>query len=519
MATDAQEFEVMCAQWGLTEDKKGMLSFLIAAQQIDTLDAYLYCEHYHWNMEQIQEHMFDESYAEEWKKKREDRAAEAERRGKGDDDEVFLLAAKIEEPKREILVQCKCGSEMIVTTPRESYPDFNNVARCDLCATLISGDDFIYYCSKGRSPDHKHGYDLCVPCAHKKFPKAAKQPLRLATAMDIAARPPKLAPTTSMLEVPQIVVGHALKAHRSAMLDMLHLSIGSDVKFIVGEEKTEFNAHSLFLSIASPDYWGEKLMGDDKKTDGVRVIELPTVAPAAFQCILNYAYGSHPKVSPLTVVETRYLATLYGMDALVEACENYFDISVDDGICDVLTGIAILEKNTDSSDDCEGKEALTELLQECKDRCRETLELSSKDDVSKLLKSGGFKRMTIEAMIDFVSQDVLPVDEDVLWRAVVDWAEKQAQRGRLILKMGDLDEEKCDVSMSGMKEDYLLKVKGHIRFGLMPETFWMYSVKKFLDSRVSKEILSVAEIATVEGYFKDKSKGCGAFSTKARGAS
>eukprot|EP01084_Bolivina_argentea_P143829 252513_1 len=278
-------------------------------------------------------------------------------------------------------------------------------------------------------------------------------------------------------------------------------ALGSDMHFIVGEKKVQFNAHTVLVASISPVF-NEMI---NEKSLRI-VIDDDNVDPVAFGSVLEYSYCSSPGFDAKNIVQIKYICKKYKIKSLLGFCDEYFNsILSADNFCLMLEHSirfkydGFLEKCDQFLDDYRYR----------RNAYRKSVIHNYNNDISE-----HFLKLSLKSMIWLLKSDDLNINEESLWKYVITWAEYQAENNpKYVITWAEYLEEKDEeehFETSNYYKLYLLKsVRKCIRFGLMSGKFIAKKVKPL-------NVLNDHELATVLLYQFDKAQGCGDFCTERR---
>ncbi|CAJ0929686.1 unnamed protein product [Ranitomeya imitator] len=141
-------------------------------------------------------------------------------------------------------------------------------------------------------------------------------------------------------------------------------------------------------------------------------IHIPDVEPAAFLILLKYLYSDEIDLEADTVLATLYAAKKYIVPALAKACVNFLETSLEAKNACVLLSQSRLFEEPD----------LTL-------RCWEVIDAQAE----LALKSEGFCEIDLPTLEIIVTRETLNTKEDVVFEAVLNWAEAECKRQGLMV--------------------------------------------------------------------------------------
>eukprot|EP01084_Bolivina_argentea_P130690 230712_1 len=97
---------------------------------------------------------------------------------------------------------------------------------------------------------------------------------------------------------------------RQNLINILHDKDFADVKFIIGQDKTEFNVNRLFLASISPVFKA-MLYGHMRESNINSDVIISDIEASSFKSVINYAYGNNPSITATNVLSVRYIRDKY----------------------------------------------------------------------------------------------------------------------------------------------------------------------------------------------------------------
>lgn len=197
---------------------------------------------------------------------------------------------------------------------------------------------------------------------------------------------------------------HPTLRERNAL--MFNNELMADVHFIVGPAgaSKKVPAHKYILAVGSSVFYA-MFYGDLAEVKSE--IHIPDVEPAAFLILLKYLYSDEIDLEADTVLATLYAAKKYIVPALAKACVNFLETSLEAKNACVLLSQSRLFEEPD----------LTL-------RCWEVIDAQAE----LALKSEGFCEIDLPTLEIIVTRETLNTKEDVVFEAVVNWAEAECKR-------------------------------------------------------------------------------------------
>ncbi|XP_069102646.1 BTB/POZ domain-containing protein 2-like [Argopecten irradians] len=190
----------------------------------------------------------------------------------------------------------------------------------------------------------------------------------------------------------------------SESLDHLLTSgIGSDVTFIVGDDKTRFSAHKLVLFSRSPVFFAmfEGPMAEKGE------ITIPDISAETFKLFLRYLYTDRIHLTERNLVPVFNAARKYCVDILISSCQTF------------------LTKNLRPENACSFLEQahlfMAESLQEI---CVRFMI----QNAAAVLQSVTFNDLCLDCLTSVTESDDLGVTETCVYEAIIRWAGAQCTR-------------------------------------------------------------------------------------------
>ena len=269
-----------------------------------------------------------------------------------------------------------------------------------------------------------------------------------------------------------------------------------DVTFIIGKERTQFQANRVFLASISPVFKA-MLYGKMLESKQNSEIEIVDVEATAFEQILRYSYCNNPHLTPKNIIAIRTICEKYQISLISDICDGYFKNCIKkDNVC------LLLSQSIEAKLEC-----YVTIIQQ------KLMEISGiGSHANEIIKSSAFLELTLNAMIIFLQSDALHVQEEDLWEAVQKWAHYQSSDKTTEDSEQKNQEHEIDLVPDPDVRLALMKsVAPFIRFGLMDGEYFAKTVKP-------SNILSLQEVTDVACYIlaNDPNAQCGEFSTKSR---
>ncbi|XP_021348931.1 BTB/POZ domain-containing protein 6-like [Mizuhopecten yessoensis] len=250
------------------------------------------------------------------------------------------------------------------------------------------------------------------------------------------------------------------KSLTESLNHILTNEVGSDVTFLVGTNGKKIPAHKLILTSRSPVFFA-MFNGPMAETGDVK---LPDITEQAFTPFLTYMYTDQIALTVQTVVPVFNVARKYCVDVLVTVCYNFLQTNLSPA-----NACFLLEQSHAYTED--------QLMAACLKVIGESPE--------KIIKSESFVDLCPSCLTCITRSDELGMDESHVYKAVMNWAEKECIRKK-IKKTG------------ANKRVVLGNILYTIRFPIMSQDF-------FLDKVCTDKILTSDEIVDILMFIRKKS--------------
>ncbi|CAG5102608.1 Similar to BTBD19: BTB/POZ domain-containing protein 19 (Homo sapiens) [Cotesia congregata] len=187
------------------------------------------------------------------------------------------------------------------------------------------------------------------------------------------------------------VVGEAGLAGVPRLLeDLTRLSEdneSADIVFLLGRDETPVYGHRIILQVRCKNFTTPKRMGTSGNPTPIR---MPHAHPETFRQFIHYVYTGKIMLQDSGIFEMLALAQELGVEELWRSCEEHVSATLSPGnACALLTAA-----------------------------------LDAQDRV--LVKTPAFSNLPKDALVKLISSDYLGLEEEDVWRAVLNWAKYQA---------------------------------------------------------------------------------------------
>lgn len=182
------------------------------------------------------------------------------------------------------------------------------------------------------------------------------------------------------------------------MVKMINDKEFSDIRFIIGQERTTIYAHKSILATRCEVF--RAMFADSALSDGSPLI-LADIKPIIFMAILEYIYTNCCSLSTLSVIEVLHSAIEYGLDGLRRICVRFMLESIEvKTVCDFLQAALTFEQLS------------------LRDECMALIEGKTKA----VFASKGFNEMSEETLVFILKSDKLDMEESDILEKVKEWA-------------------------------------------------------------------------------------------------
>ncbi|KAK9880745.1 hypothetical protein WA026_013067 [Henosepilachna vigintioctopunctata] len=196
----------------------------------------------------------------------------------------------------------------------------------------------------------------------------------------------------------------------------------ADIVFILGREEERVFAHRVILMARCKSFQTAK-RGEICRIPGCTVspaapgtptpVRLPQVPPETFKQFLLYIYTGKIMLQDNGVFEMLALAQELGVEELRNACEDHVTSTLS-----VPSACTFLSAAMDIQERSPGGKAASGFVERCISYIGE--------NASQCFKTNSFLSLPKEAVIKLISSDYLCMEEEDVWRAVLNWAKYQA---------------------------------------------------------------------------------------------
>lgn len=188
---------------------------------------------------------------------------------------------------------------------------------------------------------------------------------------------------------------------------ILKTGLWSDCKFIVSnaQNKKEFKAHKLILSMSSPVF--EKMFqnGFNESDSDINIVD---IQPEAFGAMLNYIYADDIKIQSFDqACELCYIANKYMMPNLLKHCTSY------------------IWKDVNYTNACRGYEFAKLFDQhQLMEKCKKIIQ----NQTSAIVAHASFTEIQLSTLKMVLEENALNISELELFKAVENWTRAEFER-------------------------------------------------------------------------------------------
>ncbi|KAG4070335.1 hypothetical protein HA402_006477 [Bradysia odoriphaga] len=225
-----------------------------------------------------------------------------------------------------------------------------------------------------------------------------------------------------------------------------------DIVFLLGRDEERVYAHKILLMARCKSFQTAK-RGEFRipsatvapTTITPTPIRMPNVMPDVFRQFIGYVYTGKVMQQDSRVFEMMTLAQDMGMEKLKIECEDHVISTMKvDNACTFLTAVMDIQEKTS------GAKCASFM-----DRCITFIG----ENASECVKTNAFLNLTKDGLIKLISSDYFCLEEEDVWRCVLNWAKHQA--GVTQPTAHWTEEERAHVCQ------YLAGVMGHVRLLLI----------------------------------------------------
>ncbi len=196
----------------------------------------------------------------------------------------------------------------------------------------------------------------------------------------------------------------------------------ADVVFLVGRDEVPVYAHRVILMARCKSFQTAK-RGELCRIPGCSVapaapgaptpVRLPQFQGETFKLFILYVYTGTIMLQDSAVFEMLTLAQDLGVEELKNCCEDHVSSTLS-----VLNACTFLAAALDIHDRAAGGKGAKSFV----DRCTSYIG----ENALECVKTNSFLNLPKEALLKLISSDHLALEEEDVWRAVLNWAKHQA---------------------------------------------------------------------------------------------
>ncbi|XP_011637836.1 serine-enriched protein isoform X2 [Pogonomyrmex barbatus] len=185
----------------------------------------------------------------------------------------------------------------------------------------------------------------------------------------------------------------------------------ADIVFLLGRDETPVYAHRIILQARCKNFTAAKRIGTASNPTPVR---MPHAHPETFRQFIRYIYTGMIILQDSGIFEMLGLAQELGIEELWRSCEEHVSVTLSPGnACALLTAALEAQERVPG-----GKTACSSFIEKCFTFIGE----NAMDTV----KTTAFCNLPKDALVKLISSDYLGLEEEDVWRAVLNWAKYQA---------------------------------------------------------------------------------------------
>ncbi|XP_043284544.1 serine-enriched protein [Venturia canescens] len=185
----------------------------------------------------------------------------------------------------------------------------------------------------------------------------------------------------------------------------------ADIMFLLGRDETPVYGHRIILQARCKNFTAAKRLGTPGNPTPVR---MPHAHPETFRQFIHYVYTGKIMLQDSGIFEMLGLAQELGVEELWRSCEDHVSSTLSPGnACALLTAALDAQERV-----LGGKGACSSFIE----RCYAFIGENAVDTV----KTTAFCNLPKDALVTLISSDYLGLEEEDVWRAVLNWAKYQA---------------------------------------------------------------------------------------------
>jgi hypothetical protein len=185
----------------------------------------------------------------------------------------------------------------------------------------------------------------------------------------------------------------------------------ADIVFLLGREESPVYAHRIIMQARCKNFSSGKCIGTPGNPAAIR---MPHAHPETFHQFIHYIYTGKIMLQDSGIFEMLGLAQELGVEELWRSCEEHVSVTLSPS-----NACALLSAALDAQERIlGGKVACCTFIE----RCFAYIGENAVDTV----KTNAFCSLPKDAVIKLISSDYLGLEEEDVWRAVLNWAKYQA---------------------------------------------------------------------------------------------
>ncbi|XP_012229834.1 uncharacterized protein [Linepithema humile] len=185
----------------------------------------------------------------------------------------------------------------------------------------------------------------------------------------------------------------------------------ADIVFLLGRDETPVYAHRIILQARCKNFTAAKRIGTPTNPTPVR---MPHAHPETFRQFIRYIYTGMIILQDSGIFEMLGLAQELGIEELWRSCEDHVSSTLSPAnACALLSAALEAQERVPG-----GKAACSSFIEKCFAFIGE----NAMDTV----KTTAFCNLPKDALVKLISSDYLNLEEEDVWRAVLNWAKYQA---------------------------------------------------------------------------------------------
>ncbi|XP_034937407.1 uncharacterized protein [Chelonus insularis] len=185
----------------------------------------------------------------------------------------------------------------------------------------------------------------------------------------------------------------------------------ADIVFLLGRDETPVYGHRIILQTRCKNFTAPKRIGTSSSPTPIR---MPHAHPETFRQFMHYVYTGKIMLQDSGIFEMLGLAQELGVEELWRSCEEHVSATLSPGnACALLTAALDAQERV-----LGGKGACSSFIE----RCFAFISDNAMDTV----KTTAFCNLPKDALVKLISSDYLGLEEEDVWRAVLNWAKYQA---------------------------------------------------------------------------------------------